>query len=190
MKTGNRDQRSGISASASGGFEETLRLVARLSAPEGLEERVHAGLLAAKSKDPHKARILRWPAAPRMENAWMQSSLARSAAAAAIVCAVVGGGWLVTSRIQPAQPTRAITIPPPVSAPGGFNSAGAMRTPQTLNGPVVALPAAAKPQPTELLPTKPAAKATTHSALAPRHRGKDARKAIVPPVAPAPSPRD
>ena len=78
----------------------------------------------------------------RLDNAWMQSSLARMAAAAAIVAVVVGGGWGVISRVQPVQPARAITIPPRVSAPGSFSSAGAMRTPQTLNGPVVAQPAA------------------------------------------------
>jgi hypothetical protein len=129
----------------SGEFEETLRLIARLSAPEGLEERVQAGLRAATSAAPHKTRILRWPVALRLENAWMQN-LARTAAAAAIVVVVVGGGWGVSSRFQPAQPSSAIAIPQRGTSQGGFSSAGAMRTPQTLNGPVVAHPATVAPQ--------------------------------------------
>jgi hypothetical protein len=125
--------------------EETLRLIARLSAPEGLEERVQAGLRAATSTASLRARILRWPEALRVENAWMQN-LARAAAAAAIVAVVVGGGWGISSRVQPNQPSSAIAVPPHGNSQGGFSSAGAMRTPQTLNGPVVAHPATAAPE--------------------------------------------
>jgi hypothetical protein len=136
MKTGNRDQGSGISQA-----EETLRLLARLPAPEGLEERVQAHLAAAAKTVSPKARLLRWPAVPQG-----QSSLARLAAAAAIAAVVVGGGWVVCSRFQPAQPAQAVTAPPHGAAQqGGFSRAGAMRTPQTLNGPVVAAPAVAHP---------------------------------------------
>jgi len=39
------------------GAEETLRLIARIAVPEGLEDRVHARLLA----EPRQARILAWP---------------------------------------------------------------------------------------------------------------------------------
>jgi hypothetical protein len=124
--------------------EETLRLIARLSAPEGLEERVQAGL-RAKGTVPGRARILQWPVALRLDNVWMQSSLMRTAAAAAIAAVVVGGGWGVILRVQPAQPARAIAIPPRVSSQGGFSSAGAMRTPQTLNKPIVEVPAIAHP---------------------------------------------
>lgn len=109
-------------------FEETLRLIASAPAPEGLEERVKAKLKAA----PRQARVLSWPARTHRNSNWM-----RSAAAAAIVFVVVGGGWGVYSRVQTAAPARVIGMPPRVSAPGGFSSAGAMRTPQTLNGPVV-----------------------------------------------------
>jgi hypothetical protein len=117
--------------------EVTLRLIASLPAPEGLEDRVTVGLRAARlsaapGKGSRTAHILSWPARPRLESNWM-----RSAAAAAIVFVVVGGGWGVYSRVQPAQPARVIVLPPRVAAPGGFSSAGAMRTPQTLNGPVV-----------------------------------------------------
>jgi hypothetical protein len=125
------------SGAAPGEAEATLRLIASLSAPAGLEDRVYAGLRAARlSAAPDgassRARILSWPTRPRLESNWM-----RSAAAAAIVFVVVGGGWGVYSRVQPVQPARVIVMPPRVAAPGGFSSAGAMRTPQTLNGPVV-----------------------------------------------------
>jgi hypothetical protein len=121
-----------------GEFDETLRLIARLSPPEGLEERMQAGLRAEASSG--RARILRWP-----EALWVQN-LARTAAAAAIVAVVVGGGWGISSRFQPAQPSSAITVPPHSAGQGGFSSAGAMRTPQTLNGPVVAHPATVAPE--------------------------------------------
>lgn len=120
--------------------EETLRLIARLPAPEGLEERVQAGLHADRSSEPRTARILDWPVVLRPGSNWM-----RSAAAAAIVFVVVGGGWGVYTRVQQTQPARVIAMPPRVVAPGGFSSAGAMRTPNTLNGPVVAHPVTAKP---------------------------------------------
>jgi len=170
MKTEIRDQRSEIRSSGSDEFEETLRLIARLSAPEGLEERVQVGLRAASRTTSGRARLLQWPVALRLNNAWMQSSLARMAAAAAIAAVVIGGGWVVSSRVQPAQPARAIAIPPRVSVQGSFSSAGAMRTPQTLNGPVVAQPAKSD--------AKPAAKT-------PIHRGKPASKANSQTIAPA-----
>jgi hypothetical protein len=131
--------------------EETLRLIARLAAPEGLEERIETGLRAAAGAASSRALILRWPVALRRESAWM-----RGAAAAAIVFVVVGGGWGICSRIAPLQPPSFIALPH-IAPPGGFSSAGAMRTPQTLHGPLVAHPAtgasqagkpAAKPQQT------------------------------------------
>ncbi|MFY9852745.1 MAG: hypothetical protein WAK26_02565 [Terracidiphilus sp.] len=120
-------------------FESTLRMIASLPAPEGLAERVQAGLRAAPAVG--RTRILAWPAALRMESGWLQNSLARSAAAAAIAAVVAGGGWGVYSRVQPKQLNRAITVSPRVAVSSGFSSAGAMRTPQTLIGPVAARPA-------------------------------------------------
>jgi hypothetical protein len=159
----NRDQRTEIrdqetAASSSSDFEETLRLLAQLPVPEGLEERVEAGLRAAPHATTGKARILRWPVALRLESAW-----ARAAAAAAIFALMIGGGWGVYSRVQPVQPARAIAVP---HAPGGgFSNAGAMRTPQTLNGPIVAPSATAQPAATPAVePTsKPATKPKTPS---------------------------
>ncbi|MGA3160288.1 MAG: hypothetical protein ABSC77_03650 [Terracidiphilus sp.] len=160
--------------SGSGEFEETLRLIAGLSAPEGLEERVQAGLRTAASEASGRVRILRWPVALRLENVWMQN-LVRAAAAAAIVAVVVGGGWGISSRFQPTQPSSAIAVPPHGNSQGGFSSAGAMRTPQTLNGPVVAPPATAA-----LETNKPAGKTQT------RHRKHAAaKKGIIKPAASA-----
>jgi hypothetical protein len=150
----------------SGGFEETLRLIAHAAAPAGLEERVQAGLLAAPRASSPRARILAWPVARRMDSAWM-----RSAAAAAIVAIVIGGGWGVYSRVQPGQAARVITVSPHVSAQGGFSSAGAKRTPQTLVGPVAepvtAAPLTAKTgtQPTVKTPIHPVKTATAKKTL-------------------------
>ena len=119
---------SGFSNDAVSAAEVTLQLIARLPAPDGLEERVHAGLRAA----PRRARVLAWPAS--MTGEWM-----RAAAAAAIVCVVAGGGWGIYLRVQPGQ-----VVPgmggPRLPAPGGFTESGAVRRPQTLVGPTVSAP--------------------------------------------------
>jgi hypothetical protein len=123
-------------------IDATLRLIASVQAPEGLEDRVHAKLHTA----PREPRILEWPARARMENTWM-----RSAAAAAIAFIVVGGGWGVYSRVQPAK---VIAMPPRISAPGSFSSGGAMRTPQTITGPVLTHPATNAPAAQTATPEK------------------------------------
>ncbi|MGA2349133.1 MAG: hypothetical protein ABSF70_01760 [Terracidiphilus sp.] len=151
-----------VGSSGFGEFEETLRLIASLPAPEGIEERVqarldvmpHAGSLTTSAS----ARILRWPVALSPANGWMQSSLARAAAAAAIVAVVIGGGWGVYSHVQPAQSARSTTVLPHSAGQGGFSSAGAMRTPQTLNRPVVINLEAAPSVTVAPQPVKPAVK--------------------------------
>jgi hypothetical protein len=90
------------------------------------------------------ARVLEFPAALRPGSNWM-----RGAAAAAIVFVVAGGGWGVYSRVQKPQAAKVITMPVRGSAPGGFSNAGAMRTPNTLNGPVVPIPVVVKPVQTD-----------------------------------------
>lgn len=130
--------------------EETLQLIARLPAPEGLEDRVKTGLKTA----PRAGRILHWPASLRPTASWV-----RGAAAAAVVFVVAGGGWGIYMRVQPTQPARVLVMP---HAGGGFSSAGAMRTPQTLNGPILAQPLntqmdaaeTAKAQPVQTKPMK------------------------------------
>jgi CTP:molybdopterin cytidylyltransferase MocA len=129
--------------SGSQAAEETLRLIANMPAPQGLEDRLKAGLHAA----PHAGRVLPWPGAFDSARGWVHSTVARSAAAAAIVFVVAGGGWSVYTRTQPAQAPKAVVMPPRLAAPGSFSSAGAMRTPQTFNQPVLvhSADAASKP---------------------------------------------
>ena len=107
------------------GLDATLRVVAKLPAPEGLEERVHEALRAAPRASSGGATVLQWPSRLVAESAWV-----RSAAAAAIAFVVAGGGWGVYSRVQTA---RVIEMPSQVQ--GGFSNAGAKE--KTLNGPVI-----------------------------------------------------
>jgi hypothetical protein len=122
--------------------EETLRLVAALPVPIGLEDRVKAGLQAAAKN----GRVLHWPSSPLRGGGWMKGTAARAAAAAAIVFVVAGGGWGVYLRVQPVQSPKVIAMPQRVNSPGGFSNAGAMRTPQTLTGPVLAHPVKETPK--------------------------------------------
>lgn len=124
--------------------EETLRLVARMPAPEGLEERVKARL----KEEPRSGRVLVWPGTDRR---WSQSALARSAAAAMIVCVVGGGAWSMYSHVQ-SRTNAARAMPAPIRqvAPGSFSNAGAMRSPQ---GAVVVHPV--KPQSKKSSEAKP-----------------------------------
>jgi hypothetical protein len=131
-----RNSISGAAAeTAASPAETTLRLIAGLPAPNALEDRVLAGLRTA----PRTARILRWPAMLQPTGSWM-----RVAAAAAIVFVVAGGGWGIYTRVQPSQPAAKVIVMPRAGAAGGFSSAGAMRTPQTLNGPLLSQPAGAR----------------------------------------------
>lgn len=166
------------SGAAAGGYEETLRLIAHLPAPEGLAERVQAALRASALAGARGSRLLAWPAGLRPGSEWM-----RSAAAAAIVFVVVGGGWGVYSRVQQQQPSRVITMPPRVVAPGGFSGANAMRTPNTLHGPVLARPVYATPA----VAARPAqAKAPAQSVAKANHRGSHAGADAAHPSATAP----
>ena len=115
-----------------GSAVETLRLIASLPAPADLEERVYAALRRA----PRRTNPLAWPAAHKPESGWM-----RAAAAAAIVLVVAGGGWSVYLRVQQSQTPKVIAMPQRMPAEGGFSGAGAIRTPQTLPGPMVSQPA-------------------------------------------------
>ncbi len=128
---------------ASSQAEQTLRLIAQLPSPEGLDDRV----IAALHQVPRKGRVLYWPGSlSGSGGAWM-----RGAAAAAIVFVVAGGGWGIYMRVEPAQPARVLVMPR-AGAAGGFSGAGAMRTPETLHGPVVAQPVTEKPA--EVKPVK------------------------------------
>jgi hypothetical protein len=152
--------------------EKTLRLIARLPAPKGLEDRVHAGLLAA----PRAGRVLLWPVSNTWAGGWM-----RSAAAAAIACVVAGGGWGIYSHVQPGQSVPAISGPR-VGAPGGFSQGGAVRRPQTLVGPMVTHPATPTPPQAKVSP-----KSSARSGAKPMHNPQTATtsKAAASPAAPA-----
>ena len=117
--------------------ETTLRLIANLPAPRGLENRVIAGLCSA----PPSARILSFTRLPNPADNWL-----RAAAAAAIAFLIVGGGWEVYSRVQPEGATAIIPQP---SHSSGFSNAGAVRVPQTLQAPIVKEPALVQPAPTK-----------------------------------------
>jgi hypothetical protein len=120
------------SAPSPGTVEATLRLIATLPAPEGLDRRVQTGLRSHVRSGRRQAHVLSWPAAKPAGNHWM-----RSAAAAAIVFVVAGGGWGIYSRVQKPESAKVIVLPH-AQTPGEFTNAGAIRTPKTLNGPVVA----------------------------------------------------
>ena len=141
--------------------EATLRLIARLPAPQGLEDRVIVGLKTT----PHSARILHWPDLFQPSGSWM-----RGAAAAAIVFVVAGGGWGICTRVQPTQPAKVIVMPPRVGAAGSFSNAGAMRTPQTLNGPVLTQSVLAQPVLAQPIEIKPSAKTPVRAVTMPLRR--------------------
>lgn len=167
-----------VSGAQSGSVEDTLRLIASLPAPVGLEDRIHAGLRVSQLSQPRKARILTWPAQLHPGRNWMHSAGLRAAAAAAIVMVVAGGGWGIYSRVQPRPAARAIVISPRPAVSGGFASGGAMRTPQTLNGPVLTHPATAVQTPAKAAARPGKKQRRTQPAT-------DAGKASVQPVAPA-----
>lgn len=161
------------SKSGSGEAETTLRLIAGLPAPEGLEERVKAALHQTVHNAAQSKSLLHWPLTSRLgvsrfdtprfgspwlgssRIGWLQSTWVRTAAAAAIVFVVAGGGWEIYSHVQPAEQPKAIALPP-VSAHGGFSSANAIRTPRTLDGTVLTHPLAAPKQSDSALQRKPA----------------------------------
>jgi len=117
-----------------GAGEDTLRLIASLPAPEGLTDRVKAGLRMA----PQPGRILMWLAPLRPAGGWIHTSWARGAAAAAIVCVVAGGGWRIYSHVQPGPYANGIVMPAPTAPPGSaFSTSGATHVPETLDGPVL-----------------------------------------------------
>jgi hypothetical protein len=159
--------------------EETLRLIARLPVPEGLEDRVHAGLKTVPSTVRSGGRILAWPGPLTVAGGWM-----RSAAAAAIVFVVAGGGWGIYSRVQVGQPGQ---LPQGIAGPriagpgpGQFSTGEAVRRPQTLNGPTVTHPATPK-LPQAKVPAKAQAKATHLSGA----KSNAVSKTVAAPVAPA-----
>ena len=112
-----------------GEADKTLRLIASLPAPEKLAERVREGVRSGASRN--GGRVLEWPIPARRGFDWL-----RGAAAAAIVGVVVGGAWWISAS-APAAGGSAVAAPVHVRPAGGFSNAGAMHTPDMLNGPVL-----------------------------------------------------
>jgi hypothetical protein len=116
--------------------EKTLRLIATLPAPEDIADRVKSGLHSA----PRKADVISWPTSATGAR-WTQLAAMRGAAAAAIVLVVAGGAWEVYTHIRIAPEPAAVAAPQRLDGSGGLSAAGAVRKPQTLEGPVVSVPA-------------------------------------------------
>ena len=132
-----------------GPADETLRLIAKLPAPDGLADRVQAGLRTA----PAPGRVLQWRGSVRSSGQWIQSTMARGAAAAAIVCVVAGGGWRIYSTVQPAA--NVLVMPAPAKQSGArFGQAGGKRIPETLEGPKLTHPVAEMPEATGVSDSK------------------------------------
>ena len=120
-----------------GEADATLRLVAKLPAPDGLAERVRGGLRGAHAS----RRVLSWPAEREPASEW-RSYWMRGTAAAAIVCVVAGGALRIgqiSSRTALGNGGNAAAAAAPVRVrpAGGFSSANAVHVPDTLNGPVL-----------------------------------------------------
>jgi len=125
----NSKRQNEFSLSPTSAAEETLRLIAKLPAPDGLVDRVQQKLRTA----PRPARVFAWPLGA---TTFRYSAAMRGAAAAAIVVMVAGGGWSIYSHVQPLPLAAPLATPARMSG-GGFSSAGAMRTPNSPNGPVI-----------------------------------------------------
>ena len=152
--------------------EETLRLIASLPAPDGLAERVQTRLRT----ESQSGRVLSFPRS-LVSGGWSgYGNAMRGAAAAAIVCVVVGGGWRIYSRVQPGPSARVIVMPAPVR---GFSIGGSVHTPDPGPVPVPTRqvvaepPAAATSQPIMIQPkrvTKPGGPGS-HPGSVPQHVG-------------------
>jgi hypothetical protein len=162
-----------------GEADATLRLIAAMDAPHGLEDRMLAGALAA----PRTARVLAWPGAS-MNARSAASGWLRSAAAAAIVCVVAGGGWGIYSRVQPLQASGVAATP--VQSRGGFSTAGDVARPHTLEGPAAQHQAPVDAmKPAEMKPEKRKAHAVQTAAADKTNPGKAiSGKAAALPAAP------
>ena len=134
--------------------DTTLRWLANLPAPEGLEGRV----LRRVAKAPRGGRVIAWPRR-RDSPIWM-----RNAAAAAIVFVVLGGGFGIYSRVERGAAARGTVAP---AQPGGeFSSAGAVRRPETIPGPLIGSSGKSAAA------AKAGARAHTHTTAAAARHGK------------------
>jgi hypothetical protein len=136
------------------GAEETLRRVAQLPPPAGLEERVHERLTAERSHAWHAEERGVW-------RLWKPARRLQFAAAAVLAVAVAGSSWGVYHwRGSTKMPSGAQTVQPPPPAPqtGGFGTADVKRVPPTLAP--IKVPPAPRKKPSagvaKIAPKKPA----------------------------------
>jgi hypothetical protein len=122
--------------------EQSLRLIASLPAPVGIEDRVKSGLRGS----PLQTGVIAWPLSSPNRAGWAQVSYLRAAAAAAIVFVVAGVSWGVHARFGPAPAPAAEAVPQRIDGSGGLSPAGAKRTPKTVEGPRIAVPEDRKQQ--------------------------------------------
>lgn len=116
--------------------ERSLRLIASLPAPVGIEDRLKSGLRGT----PNQTGVIAWPLSSPNRVGWAQVSYLRAAAAAAIVFVVAGVGWEVHARFGPAPAPAAEAVPQRIDGGSGLSPAGAKRTPKTVEGPRIAVP--------------------------------------------------
>jgi hypothetical protein len=163
----NSPSQNGMPGDAGRSGEDTLRLIAGIPAPEGLTDRVRTRLRTA----PRTAGLIPWPIAGTMAFR-IHSPAFRTAAAAAIVGIVGGGGWQIFSHVQNAPSANAVVQPARIGNSGGFSNAGAMRTPDTLDRPVLKDPAIPAQQDAIAPGSSPKPERLTPQAKAARHRNK------------------
>jgi hypothetical protein len=118
--------------------EETLRLLARLPAPEGLNDRIHSRL--EMTTRPARRSFL-----ASIWSLWMPAQRLQFAGAALLVLAVAGSTWSVYHTSNRAGN---VTPVPPAGPSTSFGSAGAERVPQTLKPIKVPPPPTKKTGPT------------------------------------------
>jgi hypothetical protein len=113
--------------------ERTLRLVAGLDAPLGLAERVKARVAPAQAA-PARGRLLAWPQSRAGRAQWL-----RGAIAAGLLAAVAAGGAVAYRWVAPASMAHTAPATARPAVQQKFSTAGAMRTPLTLQGPAAPL---------------------------------------------------
>lgn len=134
--------------------EETLRQVAKMPAPEGLEERVQRRLDTEMLRGEERRRSV-W-------SLWMPGRKLQFAGAAVLAAAVAGSAWSVYHGPRTggnAAVKQAAPAPAKSAAESGFTPAGAVAVPHTL-APIHVAPAP-KRKPGAAM-TKPSPKKMAH----------------------------
>ena len=122
---------------------------------------------SAWSRLPRGAVAVFWPGPDSWPTFRPESSWMRTAAAAAIVFVVAGGGWGVYSRVESSrpgnthfaqsQPAKVIVMPARMPVAGGFSRSRSHADAVTLPGPAVPQPVKCKSRPASKSAKKPVA---------------------------------